>query len=50
MDRLHVATLVHVLGRNCILLSNCCHKNKGIYKYLLRDNPNIKFVDFDLIG
>lgn len=44
-DRLHVAILGHILGKETTLYGNRYHKNKGVYEYSLSDDPNIRFVD-----
>ena len=44
-DRLHVAILAALLGKDTTLYSNSYYKNKGVYEYSLSDYPNVKFVD-----
>ena len=45
-DRLHVAILSHVLGREATLYDSFYHKNRGVFEYSLRQNPMIKFIEF----
>ena len=45
-DRLHVAIVAHILGKEFTLLGNCYHKNRGVYEYSLRSNSKAKFKDF----
>lgn len=44
-DRLHVAILAHILGKEATLYDNRYHKNRGVYEYSLRHNPMIRFVE-----
>ena len=44
-DRLHVAILAALLGKDTTLYPNSYYKNKGVYEYSLFDYPNVKFVD-----
>lgn len=44
-DRLHVAILGAILGKEVFLLSNVYHKNLGIYMYSLFRFPNVRFYD-----
>lgn len=43
-DRLHVAILGSILGRRVTLFENVYHKNRGVWKYSLRDNVNFVSV------
>jgi len=45
-DRLHVAILSHVLGREATLYDSFYHKSRGVYECSLRQNPMIKFIEF----
>ena len=44
-DRLHVAILSHVLGREATLYDSFYHKSRGVFEYSLRQNPMIKFIE-----
>lgn len=44
-DRLHVAILAHILGKEATLYDNRYHKNRGVYEYSLRHDPKIRFVE-----
>ncbi|MCW3992679.1 MAG: polysaccharide pyruvyl transferase family protein [Candidatus Bathyarchaeota archaeon] len=44
-DRLHVAILAHILGKETTLYDNRYHKNRGVYEYSMRHNPMIRFVE-----
>jgi len=44
-DRLHVAILSAILGKDTTLYSDSYYKNKGVYEYSLSSYPNVKFVD-----
>jgi exopolysaccharide biosynthesis predicted pyruvyltransferase EpsI len=45
-DRLHVAILAAILGKDTVLFSNSYYKNKGVFEFSLRTRfPNLKFVD-----
>lgn len=44
-DRLHVAILAAILGKDTTLYSDPYQKNKGVYEYGLSCYPNVKFVD-----
>ncbi|MGD0645057.1 MAG: polysaccharide pyruvyl transferase family protein [Candidatus Bathyarchaeia archaeon] len=44
-DRLHVAILAAILGKDTTLFSNSYYKNKGVHEYSLFNYPNVKFVD-----
>jgi exopolysaccharide biosynthesis predicted pyruvyltransferase EpsI len=44
-DRLHVAILAHILGKEATLYDNRYHKNRGVYEYSMRHNPMIRFVE-----
>ena len=43
-DRLHVAILATILGKETVLYSNSYYKNRGVYEYSLSNYPNVKFV------
>jgi exopolysaccharide biosynthesis predicted pyruvyltransferase EpsI len=45
-DRLHVSILAHIWGKQVILYSNRYHKNRGVYEYSLKGDPNVVFVEF----
>jgi len=45
-DRLHVAILAHILGREATLYDSFYHKSRGVFEYSLRQNPRIKFIEF----
>jgi exopolysaccharide biosynthesis predicted pyruvyltransferase EpsI len=45
-DRLHVAILSHILGREATLYDSFYHKSRGVYEYSLRQNPMISFIEF----
>jgi exopolysaccharide biosynthesis predicted pyruvyltransferase EpsI len=45
-DRLHVAILSHVLGREATLYDSFYHKSRGVYEYSLRQNQKINFIEF----
>ena len=44
-DRLHVAILSTILGKDTTLFPNCYYKNKGVYEYSLSKYPNIKLIE-----
>ena len=44
-DRLHVAILAHILGKETTLYGNRYHKNRGVYEYSLSQDPKVTFVD-----
>jgi exopolysaccharide biosynthesis predicted pyruvyltransferase EpsI len=44
-DRLHVAILAHILGKEATLYDNRYHKNRGVYEYSLKHDPKIRFVE-----
>lgn len=45
-DRLHVAIMAAIIGKNTVLYSNSYFKSKGIFEFSLRTKyPNLKFVD-----
>jgi len=44
-DRLHVAILATILGKDTILYPNSYYKNKGVYEYSLSKYSNLKFVE-----
>lgn len=44
-DRLHVAILSAILGKDTFLYPNSYHKNRGVYEFSLRKFPNVRFVD-----
>lgn len=44
-DRLHVAILSTIIGKDTVLYSNSYYKNKGVYEFSLSKCPNIKFID-----
>jgi exopolysaccharide biosynthesis predicted pyruvyltransferase EpsI len=44
-DRLHVAILATILGKDTILYPNSYYKNKGVYEFSLSKYPNLKFVE-----
>lgn len=44
-DRLHVAILAHILGKEATLYDNRYHKNRGVYEYSLRKNRKILFLE-----
>jgi exopolysaccharide biosynthesis predicted pyruvyltransferase EpsI len=44
-DRLHVAILATILGKDTTLYPNSYYKNKGVYEYSLFRYSNFKFVD-----
>lgn len=46
-DRLHVAILAHILGKEATLYDNRYHKNRGVFEYSMRHNPKIQFVELD---
>jgi len=43
-DRLHVAILAAILGKETVLLPNSYYKNRGVYEFSLSKYPNVKFV------
>jgi len=46
-DRLHVAILATILGKETVLYSNSYYKNIGVYEYSLSNYyPNVNFVPF----
>lgn len=45
-DRLHVAILAAILGKETVLYPNSYYKNRGVYEYSLSNYPNVKFVPF----
>ena len=44
-DRLHVAILSAILGKETRLYPNIYYKNKGVYEFSLCTFPNVKFID-----
>jgi len=44
-DRLHVAILSAILGKDTLLYPNIYHKNRGVYEFSLHKFPNVRFVD-----
>lgn len=44
-DRLHVAILAAILGKDTFLYPNCYPKNKGVYEFSLYNFSNVRFVD-----
>jgi len=44
-DRLHVAVLAHIFGKETTLYGNRYHKNKGVYEFSLRGDPRMRFVE-----
>jgi exopolysaccharide biosynthesis predicted pyruvyltransferase EpsI len=44
-DRLHVAILATILGKDTTLYPNSYYKTKGVYEYSLFSYSNVKFVD-----
>jgi len=44
-DRLHVAILSAILGKETYLYPNSYHKNKGVYEFSLSKFRNVKFID-----
>ncbi|WGM88491.1 MAG: polysaccharide pyruvyl transferase family protein [Candidatus Bathyarchaeum tardum] len=42
-DRLHVAILATILGKETFLYPNSYYKNKGVYEYSLSRYPNVTF-------
>lgn len=42
-DRLHVAILGTILGKNISFYDNSYHKNRGVYELSLHSNPNVQF-------
>ena len=44
-DRVHVAILAHIFGKDLTLFNTFYHKNKGIYEYSLKEDSKIKFID-----
>ncbi|MFQ6053745.1 MAG: polysaccharide pyruvyl transferase family protein [Candidatus Bathyarchaeia archaeon] len=49
-DRLHVAILASLFGKETTLFGNRYHKNKGVYEYSMEGNPRVRFVDLELGG
>jgi exopolysaccharide biosynthesis predicted pyruvyltransferase EpsI len=47
-DRLHVAILSHVLGREATLYEGLYHKSRGVYEYSLMQDPRIVFKEISL--
>jgi len=47
-DRLHVAILSHVLGREATLYEGSYHKSRGVYEYSLSQDANIVFKEISL--
>ena len=45
-DRLHIAILSHILGREATLYDSFYHKSRGVYEYSLRQNLMINFIEF----
>jgi exopolysaccharide biosynthesis predicted pyruvyltransferase EpsI len=43
-DRLHVAILAHILGKEATLYDNRYHKNRGVYEYSFKHDPKIRLV------
>ena len=46
-DRLHVAILAAILGKETLLIGNRYHKNRGVYEYSLRRFPWVSYVEAD---
>ena len=46
-DRLHVAILAHILGKETKLYDNCYHKNRGVYDHSLKQNPKITLIELE---
>ncbi len=44
-DRLHVAILAAILGKDTSLYPNIYHKNRGVYEFSLYKFPNVRFID-----
>jgi exopolysaccharide biosynthesis predicted pyruvyltransferase EpsI len=44
-DRLHIAILAHIFGKDLTFFSNCYHKNKGVFEYSMIGNPKVSFKD-----
>ncbi len=44
-DRLHVAILAAILGKETLLIGNRYHKNRGVYEYSLRRFPWVSYVE-----
>ena len=44
-DRLHVAILSAILGKETYLYPNSYYKNKGVYEFSLSGFPNVKFIE-----
>lgn len=44
-DRLHVAILSAILGKDTIFLPNSYYKNKGVYEYSLSQYENVRFLE-----
>ncbi|MFX1521778.1 MAG: polysaccharide pyruvyl transferase family protein, partial [Promethearchaeota archaeon] len=45
-DRLHVAIVAAILGKETVLYTNSYYKNRGVYDYSLSNYPNVKFALF----
>jgi exopolysaccharide biosynthesis predicted pyruvyltransferase EpsI len=45
-DRLHVAILAAILGKEAVLYPNSYYKTRGVYEYSLSNYPNVNFVTF----
>jgi exopolysaccharide biosynthesis predicted pyruvyltransferase EpsI len=43
-DRLHVAILAAILGKETVLLPNSYYKNRGVYEFSLKEYPNVRFI------
>jgi len=43
-DRLHVAIMGHIFGKDLMMFDNSYHKNLGVYEYSLKENSKIRFV------
>ena len=46
-DRLHVAILASIFGKETTLFGNRYHKNRGVHEYSLRRNPRIRFIEIE---
>lgn len=46
-DRLHVAILAAILGKETLLIGNRYHKNRGVYEYSLRRFPWVSYIEAD---
>ena len=46
-DRLHVAILAAILGKETLLIGNSYHKNRGVYEHSLRRFPWVRYREAD---